>query len=301
MGESQDIASTQRYKYNGKELDRMHGLDWYDYGARHYDATIARWMCVDPLAEKYYHVSPYVYCINNPIRYVDPDGKVVKIFFTGTGMDGNKYPVGATMSYTFDGTIESFINSPNDPFVRDVIMAYSYLKANDASEMFDAAIADPDYVFNLIQTEGFSMSDYTRESIDIYWDNSGGIITDNRGRFKDGRQSPAIQLEHEFTHGVLHVRNPHAQAERRKLSDQQYHNAEEKLVITGHEHDVVMKLGETPRYNHKGTLYKTDGPTTTTPYKGKPVVNPHNNRKRILPIPYISQPDQLRVSSPYRR
>lgn len=65
----------QRHKYNGKELDRMHGLDWYDYGARHYDAVIGRWTTMDPLCEKYYDVSPYAYCVNNPVRYVDIDGK----------------------------------------------------------------------------------------------------------------------------------------------------------------------------------------------------------------------------------
>ena len=50
MGESTG-RGTQPYKYNGKELDRMHGLDWYDYSARYYDAVLGRWMCVDPLAE----------------------------------------------------------------------------------------------------------------------------------------------------------------------------------------------------------------------------------------------------------
>ena len=39
-------GGAQPYKYNGKELDCMHGLDWYDYGARHYDAVLGRWMCV---------------------------------------------------------------------------------------------------------------------------------------------------------------------------------------------------------------------------------------------------------------
>jgi len=48
--------SDNRYKFNGKELDRMHGLDLYDYGARHYDAAIGRWGAVDPLAEKYYSI-----------------------------------------------------------------------------------------------------------------------------------------------------------------------------------------------------------------------------------------------------
>ena len=67
-------VSTQPYKYNGKELDRKGGLDWYDYGARHYDATLGRWHVVDLMAEKYYGVSPYSYCLNNPILLIDPNG-----------------------------------------------------------------------------------------------------------------------------------------------------------------------------------------------------------------------------------
>ena len=67
--------SVQPYKYNGKELDRKGGLDWYDYGARHYDPVLGRFMTVDPMAEKYHGWSPYVYCLNNPIKYMDPDGR----------------------------------------------------------------------------------------------------------------------------------------------------------------------------------------------------------------------------------
>lgn len=69
------IPSIQSYKYNEKELDRKGGLDWYDYGARHYDAALGRWHTVDLMAEKYYGISPYSYCMNNPIKYIDPDGK----------------------------------------------------------------------------------------------------------------------------------------------------------------------------------------------------------------------------------
>ena len=65
----------QRYKYNGKELDRMHGLDWYNYGARWMDAAIGRWHVMDPLCEKYYDVSPYAYCAGDPINAIDTDGK----------------------------------------------------------------------------------------------------------------------------------------------------------------------------------------------------------------------------------
>ena len=68
-------TSVQPYKYNGKELDTKKGLNWYDYGARHYDAAVGRFATVDPMAEKYYSMSPYAYCGNEPISRIDPDGK----------------------------------------------------------------------------------------------------------------------------------------------------------------------------------------------------------------------------------
>ena len=70
-------ASLQPYKYNGKEFDRMHGLNTYDYGARQYIPALPSWDRIDPLAEEYYSVSPYAYCNNNPIRFIDPDGRIV--------------------------------------------------------------------------------------------------------------------------------------------------------------------------------------------------------------------------------
>ena len=77
--------SVQRYKYNGKELDRMHGLDWYDYGARFYDATVAMWFNVDPLAEKASSYSPYSYCVNNPIIAFDPNGMETHVVSNSNG------------------------------------------------------------------------------------------------------------------------------------------------------------------------------------------------------------------------
>ena len=74
MGESTG-GDIQRYKYNGKELDRMHGLDWYDYGARMMDAARGVFTTMDPFCENKPWLSPYVYGQNNPLRYVDPDGK----------------------------------------------------------------------------------------------------------------------------------------------------------------------------------------------------------------------------------
>jgi len=62
-----------RYKFTEKERDDETGLDYF--GARYYDSDIARWLSVDPLADKYPGWSPYNYCQNNPLVFIDPNGQ----------------------------------------------------------------------------------------------------------------------------------------------------------------------------------------------------------------------------------
>ena len=72
-------ASVQPYKYSSKELDRTHGLDLYDSEARWYDSLLGRTSTMDPKAEKYYSISPYLWCAGNPMKYVDPSGQMLII------------------------------------------------------------------------------------------------------------------------------------------------------------------------------------------------------------------------------
>ena len=72
-------GNVQPYKYNGKELDAKKGLNWYDYGARHYDAVLGRFTTNDRFAEKYYSMSPYQYGANSPVGNIDVNGDSIRI------------------------------------------------------------------------------------------------------------------------------------------------------------------------------------------------------------------------------
>jgi len=69
------MTNSNLYQYNSKEWQNEFNLNLYDYGARMYDPAIGRWGVMDPLAEKYPNISPYVYVANNPVNVIDPDGR----------------------------------------------------------------------------------------------------------------------------------------------------------------------------------------------------------------------------------
>ena len=104
-------TNVQPYKYNGKELDTKKGLNWYDYGARHYDAAVGRFHTQDRFAEKYYPMSPYQYGANNPVNCIDVNGDSIII---------NKENINAFISAIYNGVenanfVMKFNNGVLDP------------------------------------------------------------------------------------------------------------------------------------------------------------------------------------------
>jgi len=113
-----------KYKYNGKEYQDELGLNQYDYGARNYDPALGRWMNIDPLASKYESFSTYNYCLNNPVFFVDPDGKriivgniddqkkVLELFNKTLG--GNYYEFDENNNLKFTGNLKDFKGDAKD-------------------------------------------------------------------------------------------------------------------------------------------------------------------------------------------
>ena len=74
IGDISTNENVQKYKFEGKELDRTFGLDNYDIHARQYFAMMPMWDRIDPLAEKFYGISPYYSCGGDPVNFGDYDG-----------------------------------------------------------------------------------------------------------------------------------------------------------------------------------------------------------------------------------
>lgn len=78
-----DLENTTFLRVVKSPEREIFGVSWYDYGARFYDPALARWTVIDNKAEKYNSVSPYIYALNNPILFIDPDGNEVKVHNMG--------------------------------------------------------------------------------------------------------------------------------------------------------------------------------------------------------------------------
>ncbi len=275
-------SAAQKFGYNGKELNEELGLEWHDFGARNYDASLGRWMNLDPLSDDYVRWSPYTYTMNNPIFFIDPDGKRIKI--------GDNY-----YSYEKDRNYDDI----EDDFERDVYKAIDLLYSSGALELCIGGNScdsnSPDMLGQLIEDENVTLeivegskktgTRYNREKNEIEFVSRQGIrfIKDHKKEATPdniGHNSPTAGLAHEIIHSYNNTYDNKNYTSRRKdisteftiLSsihgDLSFTNKEEEYTTTL-ANQANEKLKEDKRTNYLIEPYTTTGPTTTKEKKKK--------------------------------
>ena len=78
---SNGSEEAKKLGFNGKEYEQSIGLNAYEFGSRIYDPAIARWMSIDPQAERTFGISPYAAMNNNPVMFIDPNGEFAWVPF----------------------------------------------------------------------------------------------------------------------------------------------------------------------------------------------------------------------------
>ena len=164
--------SVQPYKYNGKELDRKGGLDWYDYGARMYDAALGRFMKTDRFSEKYVSLSPYQYGANNPVNNIDVNGDSIRVYTETQSFGHTWISVGEGSNMTvysygrYNGTNKGPDRSSNSlgngsgvllKLMGDEAKAYNDKKAAGGMSVFVVTDVADEKVANILD-EKFNMS-----------------------------------------------------------------------------------------------------------------------------------------------
>lgn len=255
--EEHAVKPTMPYLFNGKELDRDTGL--YYYGARYYDPKTALWLNTDPLAEKYPNVSPYTYTLNNPIKYIDPDGRDIIIYYKSSNGKMKTYDYKYGSNYTGKNKyLIAFHKAANTLINKG---AGAKLKALDEHKEQVWVRQD---IYD--EKEG-PLFDWGQMS--IVWKPTIGLDTSGIG---DGNLTPTAVLDHEIDHALNYVQNPDEFHKRRNTIDKTYKNLEEKRVVTGSEQSTAKKLGlikngQVTRNKYSGSLYETAGVNTTIPSK----------------------------------
>ena len=238
-------GNVQLYKYNGKELDAKKELNWYDYGARHYDAVLGRFLTQDRFAEKYYSMSPYQYGANNPVNCIDVNGDSIVIsrrYFNDfinviyNGMEEGNITMKFNNGVLDPTSIEKQASESSDFFLKDLYEIASHEKMVEISfsdkntymmdgkvvnENFETPLDVDTYIYGKAYNEMLKMENAMTGKV-IEGDLGQTLVPHNKA--SSGKNSlnnnvqviingkgtlnqRAVGLAHEFGHVILYLRD----------------------------------------------------------------------------------------------
>ena len=215
--------SVQPYKYNGKELDRKGGLDWYDYGARMYDAALGRFMKTDRFSEKYVSLSPYQYGANNPVNNIDVNGDSLLLNKTSVAEamlaiyngleDGTNLKMKFNNGVLDPTSIEAHAKVTSDFFLQDLYE----IATNE--KMVELSVSDKNtFIMNgqIISESFIAPEDYNTSQYGAAFESllvasgqlTGKVIEGNLGQtlVSGNEAASGKKSTHEFGHVLLYLR-----------------------------------------------------------------------------------------------
>ncbi len=249
-------GDVQRFKYNGllsdvtngnKELDRTFGLDNYDIHARQYFAMMPSWDKIDPMAEKYYGISPYAYCGGDPVNRGDYNGKYI-----------------------------SLGDNPSWSLISGYAIARAELSRVRADKNLRALEMDMTCVVTIVEIrpDDCDGNQFDYKSNTIFWSPERGSIRQvdlEDSSLGTYTSSPVEGLQHEADHGQKYNSNKEEYIKDLNTEDEQFKNKEERRVVTGSEQETARALGKiidgqvTRKHHMGGKTIRVSDPLSTTP------------------------------------
>ena len=247
-GASLPTNSTE-YRFSGKEMQNISDYEIYDFGARQYFPKYAIWSSADPLSETYYPITPYAYCVNNPIRYIDPDGRKIVV----NDIVDNELIKYEWRQYDenwgFYDKNHNLYNGDNE-YISNLSTALSQLmNGGETGYALVSNVAGADEIIKIGLGRGGKNAYYSKKSEsggDISWNprSTSTIPTENGSK----SNIPFISLGHELAHAwddILGTMN----------SGKWFPGAKYMEIYATHMENLIRKENHLPLRTH----YATDG------------------------------------------